>query len=128
MGIIINFFQLFCDESNVYVLMRKKKCFSSRSSSLLIKFISFAFISSAGASSPAVPTNVGSLDGSNHGQGSKAASISCVGSLPPQTSLSTSAGGFAFGSSRSCRPWERGDLLRRLATFVPSNWFAKPKV
>ncbi|KAG6691977.1 hypothetical protein I3842_10G088200 [Carya illinoinensis] len=85
--------------------------------------------SSAGASSPAVPTNVGSIDGSCHGHGSKAASLSCIGSQPPRTSLSTSAGGSAFGSSRpSCRPWERGDLLRRLATFKPSNWLQKPKV
>ncbi|KAL4627638.1 hypothetical protein ACB092_05G179600 [Castanea dentata] len=85
-------------------------------------------ISSAGASSPAVPTNVGSRDGSSHGHGSRAASLSCVGSQPPRTSLSTSAGGSAFGSSRpSCRPWERGDLLRRLATFKPLNWFGKPK-
>ncbi|XP_019463734.1 PREDICTED: uncharacterized protein LOC109362415 isoform X1 [Lupinus angustifolius] len=85
--------------------------------------------SSAGASSPAVPRNFGSVDGSNHGQGSKAASISCVGSQPPRNSLSTSAGGSAFGSSRSsCRPWERGDLLRRLATFIPLNWLGKPQV
>lgn len=101
-------------------------------SSLVACEKSFFFLllfSSAGASSPAVPTNVGSIDGSIHGQGSKAASLSCVGSQPPRTSLSTSAGGFAFGSSRSsCRPWERGDLLRRLATFEPSNWFGKPKV
>ncbi|XP_019463739.1 PREDICTED: SOSS complex subunit B homolog isoform X4 [Lupinus angustifolius] len=84
--------------------------------------------SSAGASSPAVPRNFGSVDGSNHGQGSKAASISCVGSQPPRNSLSTSAGGSAFGSSRSsCRPWERGDLLRRLATFIPLNWLGKPQ-
>ncbi|RVW89967.1 hypothetical protein CK203_036572 [Vitis vinifera] len=85
--------------------------------------------SSAGASSPAVPTNVGSIDWSSHGHGSKAASLSCIGSQQPRTSLSTSAGGSALGSSRtSCRPWERGDLLRRLATFKPSNWFGKPKV
>ncbi|KAF5475101.1 hypothetical protein F2P56_006944, partial [Juglans regia] len=85
--------------------------------------------SSAGASSPAVPTHVGSIDGSSHGRGSKAASLSCVGSQPPLTSLSASAGGSAFVSSRpSCRPWERGDLLRRLATFKPSNWLGKPKV
>ncbi|XP_071724076.1 uncharacterized protein [Rutidosis leptorrhynchoides] len=72
--------------------------------------------SSVGASSPAVPTNVGSLDWSGHGQ-------------PPRTSLSTSMAGSALGSSRpSCRPWERGDLLRRLATFKPSNWLGKPKV
>ncbi|XWS16011.1 hypothetical protein CRYUN_Cryun34aG0050100 [Craigia yunnanensis] len=85
--------------------------------------------SSAGASSPAVPTNVGSVDWSGHGQNSKAASQSCVGSQAPWISLSTNAGGSALGSSRtSCRPWERGDLLRRLATFKPMNWFGKPKV
>ena len=86
-------------------------------------------ISSAGASSPAVPTNIGSVDGSIRGLGSKAASLSYVGSQPPQPSLSTGVGGSAFGMSRnSCRPWERGDLLRRLATFKPGNWFGKPKV
>ncbi|KAL5771923.1 hypothetical protein ACOSQ2_011847 [Xanthoceras sorbifolium] len=85
--------------------------------------------SSAGASSPAVPANVGSIDWSGHGHNSKAASLSCVGSQPPWTSLSTSVGGSVLGSSRhSCRPWERGDLLRRLATFKPSNWFGKPKI
>ncbi|GAB2218947.1 hypothetical protein Drorol1_Dr00006570 [Drosera rotundifolia] len=28
----------------------------------------------------------------------------------------------------SCRPWERGDLFRRLATFKSMTWFAKTKV
>ncbi|KAA3441621.1 CBL-interacting serine/threonine-protein kinase 23 [Gossypium australe] len=85
--------------------------------------------SSAGASSPAVPTNVGSVDWSGHGQNSKAASQSCVGSQAQWISLYSTAGGSALGSSRtSCRPWERGDLLRRLATFKPVNWFGKPKV
>lgn len=84
--------------------------------------------SSAGASSPAVPTVFGSIDWSSHGHGSKAVSQSCVGSQQPRTSLSTSAGGSALGSAKlSCRPWEREDLLRRLATFKPSNWFGKPK-
>ncbi|XP_057951646.1 uncharacterized protein LOC131146231 [Malania oleifera] len=27
-----------------------------------------------------------------------------------------------------CRPWHRGDLMRRLATFKSMSWFAKPKV
>ncbi|XP_004504550.1 uncharacterized protein [Cicer arietinum] len=85
--------------------------------------------SSAGASSPAVPMNVGSIDGSSRVQGSKATSLSYVGSQPPWTSMSTSASGSAFGSPRSsCRPWERGDLLRRLATFAPVNWFGKPQI
>ncbi|KAG5551438.1 hypothetical protein RHGRI_009756 [Rhododendron griersonianum] len=83
---------------------------------------------SAGASSPAVPVNAGSIDWLGHGQGSKAGSLSRVGSQNLRTSLSTSAGGSALGSSQpSCRPWERGDVLRRLSTFKPANWFGKPK-
>ncbi|KAL9326299.1 hypothetical protein ACSQ67_006944 [Phaseolus vulgaris] len=27
-----------------------------------------------------------------------------------------------------CRPWDRGDFMRRLATFKSISWFAKPKV
>ncbi|XP_039063214.1 uncharacterized protein LOC120207870 [Hibiscus syriacus] len=27
-----------------------------------------------------------------------------------------------------CRPWDRGDFLRRLSTFKSMTWFAKPKV
>ncbi|PON86535.1 Zinc finger, C3HC-like [Trema orientale] len=27
-----------------------------------------------------------------------------------------------------CRPWDRGDLMRRLATFKSMTWFAKPEV
>ncbi|PIA30166.1 hypothetical protein AQUCO_05700104v1 [Aquilegia coerulea] len=85
--------------------------------------------SSAGASSPSVPVNTGNADWFSLGQGSKAGSFSCVGSHPARNSLSTTAGGSALGSSQpSCRPWERGDLLRRLATFNPSNWSGKPKV
>ncbi|XP_013641570.2 uncharacterized protein LOC106346705 isoform X3 [Brassica napus] len=59
-----------------------------------------AAASSVGASSPAVPVNAGSVDWTGHGLGS---------------------------SGRSCRPWDRGDLLRRLATFKPCNWLGKPK-
>ncbi|KAD3066705.1 hypothetical protein R6Q59_019085 [Mikania micrantha] len=87
-----------------------------------------AAASSAGASSPVVATNAGSTDWLGHGQGSKAASQSRISSQPVWISLSTSAGGSALGSSKpSCRPWERGDLLRRLSTFSPANWFGKPK-
>ncbi|CAN4104385.1 unnamed protein product [Withania somnifera] len=84
--------------------------------------------SSVGASSPAVPTNAGGTDCLAQAQGSKAASLSRIGSQPVWTSVSNSAGGSALGSSEpSCRPWERGDLLRRLSTFQPTNWFGKPK-
>ncbi|XP_074582481.1 uncharacterized protein LOC141838799 [Curcuma longa] len=84
--------------------------------------------SSVGASSPAAPTNATSIDWLGSIQGSKVGSLSCIGPQPPRTSLSTNACGPAMGTSEpSCRPWERGDLLRRLATFKPSNWSAKPK-
>ncbi|KAL7591227.1 hypothetical protein Lser_V15G34986 [Lactuca serriola] len=87
-----------------------------------------AAASSAGASSPAVAINGGSTDWLGHGQGSKAGSLSRISSQPMWISLSTSAHGSALGSSQpSCRPWERGDLLRRLSTFRPANWFGKPK-
>ncbi|KAJ8760805.1 hypothetical protein K2173_021843 [Erythroxylum novogranatense] len=88
----------------------------------------FPFFSSAEASSPAIASHVGGMEGASHARNSKAASLSCIGSQLPWTSLSTSAGGSVLGSSRpSCRPWERGDLLRRLSTFKPSNWVGKPK-
>jgi hypothetical protein len=28
----------------------------------------------------------------------------------------------------ACRPWDRGDLLRRLATYKSMSWFGKPQV
>ncbi|GAV62826.1 zf-C3HC domain-containing protein [Cephalotus follicularis] len=31
-------------------------------------------------------------------------------------------------SAPLCRPWDRGDLMRRVATFKSMTWFAKPKV
>ncbi|KAK4787662.1 hypothetical protein SAY86_011495 [Trapa natans] len=83
--------------------------------------------SSAGASSPAVLVNAGSVEWLGNGQPSKGGSVSYIGH-PPKPSLSTNAAGCTVGSFQaSCRPWERGDLLRRLATFNPSNWFSKPK-
>ncbi|XVF40084.1 hypothetical protein PTKIN_Ptkin01aG0083600 [Pterospermum kingtungense] len=75
------------------------------------------------------PNPAASVDWSGHGQNSKADSQSCVGSQAPWISLSNTAGGSALGSSRtSCQPWERGDLLRHLATFKPMNWFGRHKV
>ncbi|XP_054822448.1 uncharacterized protein LOC129320830 isoform X2 [Prosopis cineraria] len=36
----------------------------------------------------------------------------------------------AAGATRCscCRPWDRGDFIKRLATFKSISWFAKPKV
>jgi len=30
--------------------------------------------------------------------------------------------------SHGCRPWDRGDLFRRLATYKSISWFGKPQV
>lgn len=32
------------------------------------------------------------------------------------------------GGAPLCRPWDRGDLQKRLATFKSMTWFAKPQV
>ncbi|WOK98021.1 hypothetical protein Cni_G06729 [Canna indica] len=33
----------------------------------------------------------------------------------------------SIGEAPPCRPWDRGDLMRRLATFKAMTWFGKPK-
>ncbi|PKA60561.1 hypothetical protein AXF42_Ash019454 [Apostasia shenzhenica] len=57
----------------------------------------------------------------------KEGSLSCVlGPRFPHTSLDPNVDG-SVPEFLLCRPWERVDLLRRLATFMPSNWFGKPQ-
>ncbi|XP_015933127.1 uncharacterized protein LOC107459408 [Arachis duranensis] len=60
--------------------------------------------SSAGASWPAVPANVADGEGRHNGKSSAESDLAA-------------AAGFSSDSNLSCRPWERGDLLRRLSTF-----------
>jgi hypothetical protein len=52
---------------------------------------------------------------------------SALALMEPKTKqhLSGSAG---TSDAPLCRPWDRGDLMRRLATFKSMTWFAKPKV
>ncbi|KAL5196670.1 hypothetical protein ABZP36_000182 [Zizania latifolia] len=84
--------------------------------------------SSAGASSPPAQTNTASIDWLGSEQLSKVGSSSHIALHAPQPSLSTNAAGAALDCSQpSCRPWERGDLLFRLATFKSSTWASKPK-
>ena len=64
----------------------------------------FLPLSSAGASSPAFPANAGNGDASRRDK-SSADSHAVLGSV------------LLGASVPSCRPWERGDLLRRLSTF-----------
>lgn len=93
---------------------------------IVVTIVIFFDSSSAGGSSPVRPANATSIDwlGSS-------AQASKVGPHSSRPSLSTNAAGGSSAlelSHPSCRPWERGDLLRRLATFKPSTWFSKPKV
>ncbi|XP_062214522.1 uncharacterized protein LOC133915394 [Phragmites australis] len=43
--------------------------------------------------------------------------------LPPQVAAMA-----AMSPPPPCRPWDRADLMRRLASFKAMTWFAKPKV
>jgi hypothetical protein len=43
--------------------------------------------------------------------------------LPPQMAAMS-----AMSPPPPCRPWDRRDLVRRLASFKAMTWFAKPKV
>ncbi|KAI4333366.1 hypothetical protein L6164_018190 [Bauhinia variegata] len=80
--------------------------------------------SSVGASSRALPANIGNGERDRHNKSSVDSRL--VGSLLQWASLSTNCVGSALGlSNPSCRPWERGDLLRRLSTF---KFTGKPKV
>ncbi|XP_057804949.1 uncharacterized protein LOC131020258 isoform X2 [Salvia miltiorrhiza] len=57
---------------------------------------------------------------------------------PHSSSVGRKLGGNESGGSLSvlpaaaqapvCRPWDRGDLVRRLSTFKSMTWFAKPQV
>ncbi|KAI4323153.1 hypothetical protein L6164_022782 [Bauhinia variegata] len=80
--------------------------------------------SSAGASSRAVPANIG--NGERHGHNKSSVDSRLVGSPLQRACLSANRDGSALGlSNPCCRPWERGDLLRRLATFKLTG---KPKI
>ena len=51
----------------------------------------------------------------------------------PFSAMETNSKGEKGGSQNTahvpqCRPWDRGDLMRRAATFKSMRWFAKPKV
>ncbi|KAL4443734.1 hypothetical protein ABPG75_011471 [Micractinium tetrahymenae] len=48
-------------------------------------------------------------------------------SLPVAAAASGSGAGGSNGSASRGRPWDRGDLFRRLATFKSGTWFCKPQ-
>ncbi|KAL3686944.1 hypothetical protein R1sor_013253 [Riccia sorocarpa] len=82
--------------------------------------------SSAGASNPSRVSNIARGDLLGIREITKLTSVSTPSSRPPRAAVSTSAP--AHGTSHpSCRPWDRGDLLRRLATFKSLTWFGKPQ-
>eukprot|EP00249_Psilotum_nudum_P018884 c27001_g1_i1 orf=128-3028(+) len=62
--------------------------------------------------------------------GSRGTPVSRVGSIHSQARGSANVTALSSWSpSQSiCRPWDRGDLLRRLSTFKSITWFGKPEV
>jgi hypothetical protein len=70
-----------------------------------------------------------SVDWCGLGKGFKGCSR--TGHQPPWssgTSGSTGAGSTQGLTQSACRPWDRGDLLKRLSTFKSDVWQATPKV
>ncbi|KAJ8752395.1 hypothetical protein K2173_004031 [Erythroxylum novogranatense] len=53
---------------------------------------------------------------------------SALALVEPKTTTLTRRRGDGNDDSAVCRPWDRGDLMRRLSTFKSMSWFAKPKV
>ncbi|KAE8125001.1 hypothetical protein FH972_019839 [Carpinus fangiana] len=75
-----------------------------------------------------LPPNSSSSSGAQLSRGRKRPNTSsALALMEPKTKqhLSGSAG---TSDAPLCRPWDRGDLMRRLATFKSMTWFAKPKV
>ncbi|KAL2628855.1 hypothetical protein R1flu_013541 [Riccia fluitans] len=81
---------------------------------------------SAGASTPSRVSNIARADLLGIRELTKLTAVSTPSSRPPRAAVSTSTP--AHGSQPSCRPWDRGDLLKRLATFKSLTWFGKPQV
>ncbi|EFJ12830.1 hypothetical protein SELMODRAFT_446472 [Selaginella moellendorffii] len=73
----------------------------------------------------AVQGNYASIDW--HGLAQKRPAISGTSAGPPRPAVSTSTAAVSGSSSHRhlCRPWDCGDLLRRLSTFRTSNWNAQ---
>eukprot|EP00252_Welwitschia_mirabilis_P007108 TRINITY_DN1818_c0_g1_i1.p1 TRINITY_DN1818_c0_g1~~TRINITY_DN1818_c0_g1_i1.p1 ORF type:complete len:924 (-),score=191.65 TRINITY_DN1818_c0_g1_i1:298-3069(-) len=83
--------------------------------------------SSTGTPSTKEPSQGGKA--SLQGQISRASSLSRNGGLPPRLTTNNlrPTSSLANSSLPTCRPWDRGDLLRRLSTFKSMRWFGKPK-
>ncbi|KAK7265035.1 hypothetical protein RJT34_32651 [Clitoria ternatea] len=81
---------------------------------------------------PKPPSSSSSSGGSGsrkrpyHSIVSGAMELSRRGDVPEGQQSSSDAAAASQGSL--CRPWDRGDFMRRLATFKSISWFAKPKV
>lgn len=61
-------------------------------------------------------------------RGIKRSHESALSLVEPTGKTRVSVGHVSSSEPPLCRPWDRGDLVRRLATFKSMTWFAKPKV
>ena len=84
--------------------------------------------SSAGASSPAMQTNVANINWLGGKQASRVDSPSQIAAHAYHPSHNFDAAGTAMNFAPSCRPWKCGYLLRPLATFKLSTWASELKV
>ncbi|KAJ0230761.1 C3HC-type domain-containing protein [Hirschfeldia incana] len=82
--------------------------------------------------SPLPPSSSTSLPVEQQSRGKKRPNpSSALALVEPKTTIDRSLKApAATGGSQSglCRPWDRGDLMRRLASFKSMTWFAKPQV
>lgn len=51
-----------------------------------------------------------------------------LGVMDRRGDVQSSSATTAESQGHLCRPWDRADFMRRLATFKSISWFAKPKV
>lgn len=82
-------------------------------------------------SSPATPpSSVAGQDRKEAHTGKKLVpSVANLTTRPPRSAEGSPLGANLSSTlHRVCRPWDRGDLFRRLATFKSMTWFGKPEV
>ncbi|KAJ6293715.1 hypothetical protein OIU76_021888 [Salix suchowensis] len=77
---------------------------------------------------PSSPVSCGVIQIPSPSRGKKRDNPESALALVEPTDKRTRAEPVSSADAPLCRPWDRGDLMRRLATYKSMTWFAKPKV